>query len=257
MEEKRQGMGTQASHLERVSNLAIIPARSGSKGLKDKNIRLLNGKHLIGYSIEAAVKSEIFDCVHVSTDCSEYGEIGKKYGADVSFLRTEELSTDTADTWEVVRYVVNTFRRRGKVFDRVTILQPTSPLRTGEDIRNAYNLFEEKKAESVVSVCEVNHSPRFMKTLGEDLSMEGFVDLSKNVRRQEQEKYYRLNGAIYMFDISVLEDIQRLYGRKSYAFIMPEERSVDIDTIQDFCYAEFLLRYGAGSGMNTADREGF
>lgn len=243
MGENRERMGAQTSDMERVSSLAIIPARSGSKGLKDKNIRPLNGKHLIGYSIEAAIESDIFDCVHVSTDSIEYGEIARKYGADVSFLRTDELSSDMADTWDVVRYVVNTFRELGKVFGRVTVLQPTSPLRTGEDIRNAYKLFEEKGAESVVSVCEVSHSPRFMKTLGEGLSMDGFVNLSQNVRRQEQEKYYRLNGAIYMFHVSVLDDIQRLYGKRSYAYIMPEDRSVDIDTIRDFDYAEFLLRH--------------
>jgi len=228
--------------MERIKNLAIIPARSGSKGLKDKNIRQLNGKPLIGYSIEAAIKSEIFDCVHVSTDSNKYGEIAKQYGADVSFLRTERLSTDTADTWDVARYVINTFRSLGKDFDRITVLQPTSPLRTEEDIRNAYKLFEEKDAESIISVCEVNHSPILMKPLGKELSMEGFIDLSKSVCRQDQEKYYRLNGAIYMFHISVLDDIQKLYGKKSFAFVMPENRSVDIDTMQDFCYAEFLLR---------------
>lgn len=245
MGENRKRMGAQISDMEGVSNLAIIPARSGSKGLKDKNIRPLNGKHLIGYSIESAIASGIFDCVHVSTDSRRYGEIAEKYGADVSFLRTEELSSDMADTWDAVRYVLNAFRKQGKVFNRVTLLQPTSPLRTGEDITNAYKLFEEKDAEAVVSVCEESHSPRFIKTLGEDLSMEGFVDLSKNVRRQEQKKYYRLNGAIYMLNISVLDDIQKLYGRRSYAYIMPEERSVDIDTVRDFCYAEFLLNYGA------------
>ena len=249
MGENRGRVEAQTSDMGRIRNLAIIPARSGSKGLKDKNIRLLNGKHLIGYSVEAAVKSDIFDCVHVSTDSGEYGEIARKYGANVSFLRTGELAADTADTWDVVRYVVNTFRELGKSFDRITLLQPTSPLRTGEDIRNAYRLFEEKNAESVVSVCEVGHSPRFMKTLGEGLSMEGFVDLSGGVRRQEQEKYYRLNGAIYMLCTSVLDDLQKLYGPKSFAYIMPEERSVDIDTIRDFRYAEFLLHYENGTDL--------
>ena len=174
----------------------------------------------MGYTIESAIESSVFDCVHVSTDSREYGEIAEKYGADVSFFRTQELSSDTANTWDAVRYVVERFRELGRSFERVTLLQPTSPLRTGDDIRRAYDLFEEKNAESVVSVCETRHSPRFMKTLGEGLSMEGFVDMSRGVRRQEQEKYYRLNGAIYMFQTSVLDDIQRLYGRKSYAYIL-------------------------------------
>lgn len=227
--------------MEKTKNLAIIPARGGSKGLKDKNIRILNGKHLMGYSIEAAMKSGIFDCVHISTDSVEYARIAKEYGADVSFIRPAELSGDTVDTWDVVRYVVDNFKALGECFHRITLLQPTSPLRTAQDIQKAYMLFDEKHAESVISVCEVGHSPRFMGTLDESLSMEGFVDLSKNIQRQEQKKYYRLNGAIYMFNVSILNNLQQLYGERSFAYIMPNERSVDIDTIEDFIYADLLL----------------
>lgn len=241
MEKGRGRMGSQASDLGRIRNLAVIPARSGSKGLKDKNIKLLNGKHLMGYSIDAALESEIFDCVHVSTDSEQYREIAKGYGADVSFLRPDLLSSDSADTWDVVRYVVNAFQEQGQVFDRITVLQPTSPLRKAGDICGTYKLFEEKHAKSVVSVCEAEHSPRFMGTLDNGLSLEGFLDLNQGVRRQEQKAYYRLNGAIYLFHVSVLDNIQELYGKDSYAYIMPKERSVDIDTMQDFRYAEFLL----------------
>lgn len=232
--------------MERIKNLAIIPARSGSKGLKNKNILKLGRKHLMGYSIETAINSDVFDCVHVSTDDIGYAEIAKQYGADVSFLRSEELSSDVADTWDAVRFIVNRFKELGRNFNRITLLQPTSPLRSAQDIKDAYRLFEDKDAESVISVCEVEHSPQFMKTLNENLSMEGFVDLDKSVRRQEQGKYYRLNGAIYMLNVSVLDKIQELYGKKSYAYIMPRERSVDIDTMRDFEYAEFLLRHGVG-----------
>lgn len=232
--------------MERIKNLAIIPARSGSKGLKNKNILKLGRKHLMGYSIETAINSDLFDCVHVSTDDIGYAEIAKQYGADVSFLRSEELSSDVADTWDAVRFIVNRFKELGRNFNRITLLQPTSPLRSVQDIKDAYMLFEDKDAESVISVCEVEHSPQFMKTLNENLSMEGFVDLDKSVRRQEQGKYYRLNGAIYMLNVNVLDKIQELYGKKSYAYIMPRERSVDIDTMWDFEYAEFLLRHGVG-----------
>lgn len=231
--------------MEKIRNLAVIPARSGSKGLKNKNIMKLNGKHLMGYSIEAALGADIFDCVHVSTDSGEYREIARLYGADVSFLRPDELSADTADTWDAVRYIVKTFENFGQFFDRITLLQPTSPFRTSEDIRNAYMLFEEKNARSVISVCETAHSPLFAKPLDGNLSMEGFVDLNKSVRRQEQDIYYRLNGAVYMFDRGVLGDIGELYGKRSYAYVMPRERSIDIDTADDFLYAEFLLGYGA------------
>ena len=115
-----------------MKSIAIIPARSGSKGLIDKNIRLLCGKPMLAYSIEAAEKSEIFDVVHVSTDSEQYAEIAKNYGADVPFLRGEELSNDTANTWDVVRYVLKKYKELGKYFDVVMVLQPTSPLRTKE-----------------------------------------------------------------------------------------------------------------------------
>lgn len=232
--------------MERVKNLAIIPARSGSKGLKNKNIKRIHGKHLMGYSIEAAFGAEIFDCVHVSTDSEEYREIARLYGADVSFLRPEALSVDSADIWDAVGHVVRTFERRGQYFDMITLLQPTSPLRTSEDIRNAYMLFRKKHAKSIISVCKTEHSPVFMKPLENDFSMEGFVNLDKNVRRQEQETCYRLNGAIYMMSRSVLDNIRELYGKGSYAYVMPQKRSVDIDTEDDFLYAEFLLGYGVG-----------
>ncbi|MEY8332187.1 acylneuraminate cytidylyltransferase family protein [Lachnospiraceae bacterium 47-T17] len=245
MEEDRRRLGVEKSNMERIRHLAVVPARSGSKGLKDKNIKKLNGKHLMGYSIEAALNANIFDCVHVSTDSEEYREIARLYGADVSFLRPEGLSVDTADTWNAVRHVVRTFECMGKYFNMVTLLQPTSPLRTSEDIRNAYMLFKEKHAQSVISVCEADHSPMFMKPLGRELSMQDFVNLNQNVRRQERKIYYRLNGAIYMLDRSVLDSIQEIYGKRSYAYVMPRERSVDIDTKDDFCYAEFLLGNGA------------
>lgn len=244
MEKNRPGLGAKEPDMERINNLAIIPARSGSKGLVDKNIRKLDGKHLMGYSIEAAINSGIFDCVHVSTDDAGYAEVAKSYGADISFRRPKNLSSDTSDTWDAVRYIVNCFRESGRNFDMITLLQPTSPLRSAQDIKDAYMLFKDKDAESVVSVCEAEHSPRFTKILGKDLSMEGFVDFSNDVRRQTQGKYYHLNGAIYMLSIHVLDDIQRLYGKRSYAYVMPRERSVDIDILQDFEYAEFLLGHG-------------
>lgn len=127
-----------------LKHIAIIPARSGSKGLKDKNIKLLAGKPMVAYTIEAAKQSGIFDCVHVSTDSDEYARIAREYGADVPFLRSDELSSDTAGSWDVVRWTMAQYAKLGQVFDCVTLLQPTSPLRTDEDIQNAYRLLQEK-----------------------------------------------------------------------------------------------------------------
>lgn len=140
-----------------MNNLAIIPARSGSKGLKDKNIKLLNGKPLIAYSIEAAKKSEIYSHILVSTDSERYGEIAIQYGAEVPFYRSEENASDVASSWDVVKEVLKKYQEMGIVFDTFTLLQPTSPLRKYEDIKKAYELFKEKDAIAVVSVCEMEH----------------------------------------------------------------------------------------------------
>ena len=125
-----------------MKNIAIIPARSGSKGLKDKNIKLLNGKPLMNYTIEAAIKSGLFDCVHVSTDSDQYAVIARMCGADVPFLRKPDMASDTASTWDAMRFVLDEYKKRGEEFDILTVLQPTSPLRTSEDISAAYSYFQ-------------------------------------------------------------------------------------------------------------------
>ena len=184
-----------------MNNLAIIPARSGSKGLKDKNIKLLNGKPLIAYSIEAAKKSEIYSHILVSTDSERYGEIAIQYGAEVPFYRSEENASDVASSWDVVKEVLKKYQEMGIVFDTFTLLQPTSPLRKYEDIKKAYELFKEKDAIAVVSVCEMEHSPLWSNTLPENNSLSGFLRADSNKQRQKLETFYRINGAIYMADV--------------------------------------------------------
>lgn len=226
-----------------MKNIAVIPARSGSKGLKNKNIKLLNGKPLLVYSIEAALKSELFDCVHVSTDSEQYADIAREYGANVPFLREEELATDSAGTWDVLRRVVEQYKELGKTFDTVCLLQPTSPLRDGEDIQKAYQIYRKKEADSVISVCEAEHSPLLCNILDEEGSMQGFINMNKIGRRQELSKYYRLNGAIYIQRIELLMKKQDLYGERSYAYVMEKLHSVDIDDAFDFLMAEAALNY--------------
>lgn len=228
-----------------MSNIAVITARSGSKGVKDKNIRQLEGKPLLAYTVEAALRSGCFDCVHVSTDSEEYAKIAKAYGADVPFLREASLATDTAGTWDVLRACVEQYDRLGQKFDTVTLLQPTSPLRDVLDIQKAFQIFEEKHAQSVVSVCEVEHSPMLCNTLGTDGSMDGFLDLNKVGRRQDMETYYRLNGAIYIQTTTLLMEQGNLYGSGAYAYVMSQEHSIDIDTELDFLIAETILKFGA------------
>lgn len=224
-----------------MKNLAVIPARSGSKGLKHKNIRIFAGKPLMAYTIEAAIESNQFECVHVSTDSLEYADIARKNGADVPFMRSEKLSADDANTWDTIRFVINEYRKLGKEFDTVTVLQPTSPLRTAEDIIKAFHIFEKKEAESVVSICETDHSPLLCNVLPENGSLNDFIDLNIVGRRQQSLQYYRINGAIYIQTVNLLMREGKLYGEKSFAYIMAKENSIDIDDDYDFTIAEFLL----------------
>lgn len=226
-----------------MRNLAVIPARSGSKGLKDKNIKELNGKPLLAYSVEAALLSEQFDTVHVSTDSEHYAQISREWGADVSFLRNEETSSDTSSTWDAMRFVLQEYKKLGQQFDTLTVLQPTSPLRTAEDIRQAFRLFEEKEANMISSVCEMEHSPLWSNTLPEDLSMKDFEDESLAfLPRQELPVYYRENGAIYIIKTDHLFQAKNIYKNGCYAYIMEKSHSIDIDEALDFYMAEFIMK---------------
>ena len=226
-----------------MRNLAVIPARSGSKGLKDKNIKVLCGKPLLAYSVEAAHQAGIFDCVHVSTDSEKYREIAVKYGADVPFLRSREMAADTSSMWDSMRYVINEYRNRGEEFDMITILQPTSPLRTGDDVFGAYKFWLNKKANMVSSVCEMDHSPLWSNVLPDNLSMRDFEDEKwAFLPRQQLPTYYRENGAIYMMKVDHLFGADNIYKDGCYAYIMDRNHSVDIDEELDFIVAEALLK---------------
>ena len=226
-----------------MNNLAIIPARSGSKGLKDKNIKLLDGKPLIAYSIEAAKKSGIYSHIFVSTDSVRYGEIAMQYGAEVPFYRSKENSTDKASSWDVVKEALRRYQNIGIEFDTFTLLQPTSPLRKYEDIQKAYKLFSDRKAIAVVSVCEMEHSPLWSNTLPENDSLYRFLHIDNNIQRQELKTFYRINGAIYMADVTEFLKDTNLYREDCYAYRMPVVRSIDIDSELDFKIAEAVLKY--------------
>lgn len=221
--------------------LAIIPARSGSKGLRDKNIKLLNGKPLIAYTIEAAIKSNIFTDVVVSTDSEKYAEISREYGAKVPFLRSEENSTDKAGSTDMILEVLEELKKIGERYDYFMLLQPTSPLRTSDDIIESYKLSIEKNANSIVGVCEPDHSPLIMNTLDKNLSMDNFLENLTANRRQDMKTYYRINGAIYLCNVDYFKEHKDFYKEKSFAYIMNKINSVDIDDIIDFKLAEILL----------------
>lgn len=222
--------------------LAFIPARAGSKGVKDKNINELAGKPLIAYTIEEAAKSKIFEDIVVSTDSTKIAEVARLYGANVPFLRPKELALDDSPTMDAIFHCLDYMINNGKKYDIIMLLQPTSPLRQWYHIKEAYKLFNEKQADFVVSLCECEHSPLWTNTIDEDLRMDNFIRQEvKNVRRQDLATYYRLNGAVYVAKVDKLLEEKSFFGRNSYAYIMNKYSSVDIDSIEDFEFAEFVL----------------
>lgn len=221
--------------------LAIIPARGGSKGLPGKNIRLLNGKPLIAYTVEAALRAKHIDRVIISTDDEEIASVAVQYGAELPFMRPAELASDTAMAIDNYIYTIGRLEiESGTPIDAFVVLQPTSPLRTAEDIDGAIELFDQKGADSVISYCQEAHPVIWHKYLD---AKGRFVDIfESNIKnRQDNRVSYYPNGAVYVFKSSVIRE-RKYYTNKSFAYIMPRTRSVDIDFIEDFEYAEFLLR---------------
>ena len=223
--------------------LGLIPARGGSKGLPGKNLRELGGKPLIAWSIEASRQSRFVDATLVSTDCPQIAESARRYGAEAPFLRPAELATDTARSFDAILHALAWRQSQGHADDLVVVLQPTSPLRTGADIDRAVELFFARRAEAVVSVCEVEHHPWWTNTLPEDGNMGDFLrPEALNRNRQELPPHYRLNGALYLAAIPFLQEAGSFYGPRTYAYLMPRERSVDIDSGLDLQSAELLLK---------------
>lgn len=223
--------------------LAIIPARSGSKGVKDKNIKILNNKPLISYTIDAAKKCKFIDYVFVSTDSKKYADISKNFGANVPFLRSKKNSSDNSKSLDVIIEVLDNFKKQGMIFDIVILLQPTSPLRNVDDIVKSYNLFFEKKAKAVVSVNKINHPPHWSNTLPNDLSMTNFIDVKHvNKTRQGFSDYFSLNGAIFICKTSILESNLNIFKDGTFAYVMEKKNSIDIDSEFEFEIAELLIQ---------------
>lgn len=220
--------------------IAIIPARGGSKRLPNKNILPLDGKPLIVWTIEAALDSQLFDMVLVSTDSQDIADISISAGAMVPFLRPVELASDTATTNDVVSHMVKWVEAEHDVVELVALLQPTSPLRDADNIKDAMKLYEEKNAASVISVCELDHPIQYCNRLPSDRSMNGFISVTENKRSQELEPYYRLNGAIYIFARRFVGALSEIYSDGAFAYVMDKNSSVDIDDEFDFKMARFI-----------------
>lgn len=226
-----------------MKNIAIIPARSGSKGLKDKNIKLMNGKPLIYYSIKAAIDSKCFDEVFVSTDSEHYRKIATECGASVPFLRDFINAGDKSSSWDVVEESLIKYGEMGKKFDTFCLLQPTSPLRTAQDIRNAYDLLQNKIADAIVSIVEEDHSPLYASKIPDSLSLKEMCSSKYfNLQRQDLPKFYRFNGAIYIGKSEILLKKHTIYEDNIFGYIMNKKNSIDIDEELDFKIAEIIQK---------------
>ncbi|MBQ4858425.1 acylneuraminate cytidylyltransferase family protein [Pseudoalteromonas sp. MMG007] len=223
--------------------LAIIPARGGSKRLPRKNILPIAGKPLIQWTIEASTASKYIDTTFVSTDSSEIASIAIEHGLNVPYLRSDSLSSDIASSMDVILDAINNYELKGHSFDLVLLLQPTSPLRDNEDIDGAIELFIKKSAGAVVSVTECDHSPLWANVLPSDFNLSGFIpDSVLKTRSQDLPTYYRLNGAIYLFEVkNVKNGNSYLSLPNSFGFPMSKSHSIDIDDENDFIIAEALL----------------
>lgn len=221
--------------------LAIIPAREGSKGIKNKNIIKLKGKHLIVYSIEAALKSKYIDKVVVSTDGEKIGKISKYYGASVPFLRPKHLALDHSNTIDSLIHCIEEIKKLGEEYDYVVLLQPTQPLRQSWHIDEAIELIIDKNEESLVSVSKAKDHPILMRTIDESGHAINLLKGSSTVRRQDFPEFYKVNGAIYINKINENLDNNTSLNDNKLVYIMDEKYDVDIDEMLDLKIAEIAI----------------
>jgi|APSaa5957512622_1039677.scaffolds.fasta_scaffold11744_4 CMP-N,N'-diacetyllegionaminic acid synthase len=241
---------TEFSMSKQNSYIAIIPARGGSKRLPGKNLLKIAGKPLIAWTIEAALKSDMFEQVYVNTDSEDIVRIAKQYGAVVPFLRPPELAQDQTTTVSVLEDMILRLRETGdSELSHLTLLQATSPLRSAQDIIKATNFLESNKADAVVSICRTEHSPLWSNTLPENGSLDNFIpDSILKTRSQELPSYYRLNGAIYICSIQRMMEEKTLFlSSNCFGYIMSRKNSIDIDDEIDFELADIYLRRSKAS----------
>ena len=227
---------------KKLNIICIITARSGSKGLKNKNIRKLKGLPLLAHTIIAAKKSKVFNRVILSTDSKLYANIGLKFGAEVPFIRPRKLATSTANHPDVVNHAVKFLEKKEKIkFDYIMMLQPTSPYRNAKHINEAIKKFLKEKNDSLISIKKQDYPPWWMFVLDKSKLGQFLKFKNKNVfnlERQEFPKLFRPNGAIYISKRKVLYKGNLINPKSCGYYLMNDRSSIDIDNIIDLKVAE-------------------
>jgi CMP-N-acetylneuraminic acid synthetase len=221
--------------------LCMIPVRGGSKRFPGKNVAPLLGKPLLAYAVEAARSSEVFDTICVTSDNDEYLGIARACGADLTLKRTPELASDSAQVKDVCLHLIEQLAAGGKRFDEFAVLLATNPLRTADDIRNAYRMLRTEDADYVMSVVPFSHPPQRAVSIRNGY-LQPFFGIGNMKPTQYLEPLYRHDGSLIFAKTDVFLREKQFYGEKVRAFVIPEERSVDIDNPLDLKWAEFILK---------------
>jgi N-acylneuraminate cytidylyltransferase/CMP-N,N'-diacetyllegionaminic acid synthase len=225
--------------------LCIIPARFGSKGLKNKNIIKLGNQPLIAWPIKAALKSKYIDMVLVSTDSLKIAKIAKRYGAEVPFLRPEKLARDNSSTIDVIKHTVKFLKKEEKYFDYILCLESTSPLTSAKDIDNSINILfkNSSKANSIVSVsnCSSQH-PEYLFYKKKNNLLKRYLNKKEYLRRQDLSNLYFIDGSLYLSKVKSLFLNNSFISKKTISFIMPKQKSFEIDDYTDLLIYKILIK---------------
>lgn len=234
--------------------LAIIPARSGSKGLLGKNLKEICGKPLIAWTINQALESQYIDKVIVSTDSQQIAKSARTFGANVPFIRPKYLAEDTSKSIDVILHAIKFEADNGGNYDFVVLLEPTSPLRDVSDIDGAIKkLSDNPKIKSIVGVAKTESShPSFIFEMNGDVIESAFNSSPNNLRRQDLRKdYYYLEGSIYVSDVKILMQQKSFYHTETGAWVVDRYKAIEIDELSDFIAAEALLKAKLEGILNT------
>ncbi|MFZ5806401.1 MAG: cytidylyltransferase domain-containing protein [Verrucomicrobiota bacterium] len=222
--------------------LGLIPAKGSSTRLRTKNIRHLGGKTLLEYAVRAMKESGLPDRIIVSTEDKKVAQVARHAGAEVPFIRPEQLAKDPAGVSQVALHALEMLRKQGEIYDTLIITLPTCPFRSAQDIRDAYALFKKKNASFLMSVCRFPHTPFGAWEISEKNIARPFFSEYAGIQSTRHPKAYRPNGAVHIVDVKAFEKAGTYIGQPLFAYEMPDERSIDIDTEEDFLYAEFKLK---------------